>query len=180
VCGPADEEGTDMLLEAVAAILDRDLRALAREVNAYPDERQLWQLPDGVTNSAGTLVLHLTGNIQHYLGAHLGATGYVRDRPAEFSARNVSRAALLQQIEAARAAVSVAAQRMTEPLLEAEFPEVVGGMRVVTGEYLIHLVDHFGYHLGQLDYHRRLVTGSPHGVDAIRAAELGSARPVPG
>jgi uncharacterized damage-inducible protein DinB len=167
-----------MLAQAVAAILDRDLQALAREVKAYPDERQLWELPEGLPNSGGTLVLHLTGNIQHYLGARLGGTSYVRDRPVEFSARNVPRATLLQQIEAARAAVSTAAERLTDPILEADFPEVVGGMRVATGELLIHLVDHLGYHLGQLDYHRRLVTRNPGGVDTIRAAELSSARPV--
>lgn len=167
-----------MLIEAVAAILDRDLRALTREVEAYPDEAALWQLPEGITNSAGTLVLHLTGNIQHYLGARLGNTGYKRDRPAEFSARGVPREALLRQIEAARGAVRSTVEKLTAEALELDFPEVVGGMRVVTGEYLIHLVSHFDYHLGQVNYHRRLVTRDPRGVDAIRTGELSSARPV--
>jgi hypothetical protein len=167
-----------MLVESVAAILDRDLQALGREVEAYPDDGTLWQLPEGVTNSGGTLVLHLTGNIQHYLGARLADTGFVRDRPAEFSARGVSRVALVRQIEAARSAVRSAAGKLTGEALELDFPEVVGGMRVATGDYLIHLVSHFGYHLGQVDYHRRLVTRDPRGVDAIRAGELASARPV--
>jgi uncharacterized damage-inducible protein DinB len=166
------------LVEAVAAILDRDLRALAREVEAYPDEAALWQLPEGILNSAGTLVLHLTGNIQHYLGARLGNTGYKRDRPAEFSARGVPREALLRQIEAARGAVRSTVQKLTAEALELDFPEVVGGMRVVTGEYLVHLVSHFDYHLGQVNYHRRLVTRDSRGVDAIRTGELSSARPV--
>ncbi len=167
-----------MLVEAVAAILDRDLRALAREIEAYPDESALWQLPEGVTNSAGTLALHLAGNIQHFLGARLGGSGFIRDRPAEFSAREVPRAVLLRQIEAARSAVRSAAERLTSEALERDFPEVVGGMRVATGEYLIHLASHFAYHLGQLDYHRRLVTRNPRGVDAIRPGELSTARPV--
>jgi uncharacterized damage-inducible protein DinB len=167
-----------MLVEAVAAILDRDLRALAREVEAYPDDGALWQLPEGITNSAGTLVLHLTGNIQHTFGARLAGTGFVRDRPAEFSARGVPRAALLRQIEAARSAVRAAAEKLTGEALALDFPEVVGGMLVTTGEYLIHLVSHFDYHLGQVDYHRRLVTRDSRGVDAIRPGELSSARPV--
>ena len=167
-----------MLVEAVAAILDRDLQALAREVEAYPDEGALWQLPEGVTNSAGTLVLHLVGNVQHFLGARLAGTGFVRDRPAEFSARGVPRAVLLRQIEAARSAVRAAAQKLTDEALELDFPEVVGGMRVATGEYLIHLVSHFDYHLGQVDYHRRLVTRDSRGVDVVRTGELSSARPV--
>ena len=167
-----------MLVDAVCAILDRDLQALAREVQAYPDEASLWQLPEGVLNSAGTLVLHLCGNIQHYIGARLGGTGYVRDRAAEFAARDVPRATLLRQIEAASAAVRVAADKLSDETLQTDFPEVVAGMRVAVGEYLIHLVSHFDYHLGQVDYHRRLVTRDSRGVDAVRTAELSSARPV--
>jgi uncharacterized damage-inducible protein DinB len=167
-----------MLLPAVAALFDRDLRTLAREVEAYPDERDLWQLPPGAANSAGTLALHLAGNVRYYLGAGLGATGYQRDRPAEFAERNVPRAELLRRIEAARAAVRAAAQRAGEERLAADFPEVVGGVRVNAGEYLVHLLTHFAYHLGQIDYHRRLVTGDARGVEAVRVAELPSARAV--
>ena len=82
-----------MLIAAVAALLERDLQALDREVNAYPDESSLWEVPEGITNSGGTLVLHLAGNIQHFLGARLADSGYVRDRAKEFSARGVPRAA---------------------------------------------------------------------------------------
>ena len=167
-----------MRMSAIAAIFDRDLRALAREIEAYADERDLWRLPPGVPNSAGTLALHLAGNVQHYLGARLGDTGYRRDRPAEFADRDVPRAELLRRIEAARAAVRAAAARSEDARLAEEFPETVGGVRVPTGEYLIHLLTHLAYHLGQIDYHRRLVTGDARGVDAVRVAELGSARPV--
>ena len=168
-----------MLVEAVAAILDRDLQALGRQVEAYPDDDALWQLPEGAPNSTGTLVLHLTGNLQHFLGARLGGTGYVRDRPAEFSARGVGRAALLAQVEAARGAVRAAAKQIDDAAVRQDFPEVVGGVRVTVGEYLIHLVSHFTYHLGQVDYHRRIITRDQRGVDALRVTELSSARPVP-
>jgi uncharacterized damage-inducible protein DinB len=168
-----------MLVAAVAAILDRDLQALAREVTAYPDERALWETPPGVQNSAGTLALHLAGNIRHYFGAKLGGTGYVRDRAAEFASRDVPRATILAQIEEARAAVRAAAARTNDDRQEEDFPEVIAGVRLATGEYLIHLVSHFGYHLGQLDYHRRIVTRQARGVDAVRAVELSTARPVP-
>jgi len=165
-----------MLAAAIAAILDRDLRALRREIEAYPDERRLWELVPGVSNSAGTLGLHLAGNLQHYLGAQLGGTGYIRDRAAEFARRDVPRAELLSQIEAARRAVNTALSRLDPAALEREYPETVGGVRVQTGEYLVHLVAHFAYHLGQVDYHRRVVTGEGRTVDAVRAVELGTAR----
>jgi uncharacterized damage-inducible protein DinB len=166
-----------MILSSIAAILDRDLRTLRREVEAYPDERSLWQTVPGISNVAGTLALHLAGNIQHYLGAALGRTGYVRDRSAEFARRNVSRAEVLREIEAARAAVKAALTMAAVPDPAAEYPEAVGGMRVAIGDYLVHLATHFTYHLGQIDYHRRVVTGQQKGVDAVRAAELSSARP---
>ena len=163
---------------AIGAILDRDLQALRREVEAYPDERSLWQAGPGIINTAGTLVLHLTGNIQHYLGAQLGGTGYVRDRPAEFACRDVPRAELLRQIDAARSAVKVGLANLSAGQLAAEFPETIAGVRLATGEYLVHLASHFAYHLGQLDYHRRVVTGNESGVGAMRPAELSSARPA--
>jgi uncharacterized damage-inducible protein DinB len=167
-----------MLVAAVAAILDRDLQALAREVMAYPDERALWATPTGITNSAGTLAIHLAGNIRHYLGAKLGDTGYVRDRAAEFATRDLPRATILGQIEEARTALRAAADRVSDDRQDEDYPEVIAGVRVAMGEYLIHLVSHFAYHLGQLDYHRRMVTGSPKGVDAVRTVELSTARPV--
>ncbi len=168
-----------MPVPPVAAILDRELRTLAREIEAYPDERDLWRRPPGVANSAGTLALHLAGNLQHYVGTLLGGTGYVRDRPAEFALRDVPREKILAEIEAARSAVRAGASRLNDALAGAEFPETVGGVRVTTAEYLIHLVSHFAYHLGQIDYHRRVVTEQSGGVDAVRALELGSAKPAP-
>src|SRR5438093_12856172 len=88
-----------------AGILVRDLRALRREVESFADERDLWRVPPGISNSAGTLALHLAGNIRHYIGAVLGGTGYVRDRDAEFALRDVPRTDLLADIDAALVAV---------------------------------------------------------------------------
>ena len=165
-----------MLLAYASAVLDRDLRALSREISAYTDERDLWRLAPGVPNSAGTLALHLAGNIQHYLGARLGGTGYVRDRPAEFAERGVARGELLARIESAREAVRAASAAEVDT--SADFPEIISETRIVTGDYLLHLCTHFAFHLGQLDYHRRFVTGDAAGVGAVRPAELGSARPA--
>jgi uncharacterized damage-inducible protein DinB len=162
------------LLASLPAIFDRDLSALRREVEAYPENRDLWAPIPGIANVAGTLVLHLAGNVQHYIGSVLGGTGYVRDRPAEFARRDVPRSELLQEIERARTAVSKAFAGRID--LQGEFPEMIEGKRVRTGDYLVHLATHFTYHLGQLDYHRRVVTGQERGVDAVRPIELSSAQ----
>ena len=163
---------------ALGSILERDLQTLRREIEAYPDERSLWQQVPGIINTAGTLVLHLTGNLQHYLGARLGGTGYRRDRPAEFTRRDVPRAELLREIDAARSAVRAGLADLSDARLSADYPETIAGLGVATGEYLLHLSTHFAYHLGQLDYHRRVVTGNESGVGAMRPAELSTARPT--
>jgi len=169
-------ESAVMLGAAVAAVMERDLAALRREVEAYSDEADLWRTVPGLANSAGTLALHLAGNLQHYVGRYFADTGYVRDRPAEFSRRNVPRAELLREIDAAREAVRSGLSRLTPALLQEDYPEPIAGMTVATGEYLVHLATHLTYHLGQIDYHRRVVTGNSAGVGAVGPAVLKSAR----
>jgi hypothetical protein len=169
------------LVTALEGIYERDLSALQREIEAYTDDRQLWQPVPGLSNVGGTLALHLAGNLQHYIGARLGDTGYVRNRDAEFSRRDVPRTALLAEVEAARAAVSAGFRTLSDERLLQEFPEVIVNSRFLVGEYLIHLTTHFAFHLGQLDAHRRVVTGSTQSVGPVRPAELSSAlkpRPV--
>ena len=169
-----------MFVRSLAAIFDRDLRTLAREVEGYADERQLWQPVPGMSNTAGTLVLHLAGNLRHFLGARLGGTGYVRDRAAEFARRDVSRTDLLAEIEAARSEITRSFAGLDNGSLPLRYPDVVADHHVDTEEYLLHLLTHFAYHLGQLDTHRRIVTGAASGVGAVRPAELSSARPATG
>lgn len=160
----------------LAAMLDRDLRGLRRELEAYPDERQIWQTVPGLPNTAGTLALHLAGNLQHYIGARWGGTGYVRNREAEFARRDVPRAELVAEIERARAALAAGLAAIRSEELEAVFPELVGGCRVRTGDLLVHAGAHLAYHLGQVDAHRRVVTGNGAALGMLRPDELGSAR----
>jgi len=167
-----------MTPEYVARVLARDVKAVRRELEAYPDEASVWALPPGVANSGGTLALHLAGNLQHFFGAVLGGSGYKRDRAAEFARRDVPRSALIVELEAAIVAIGLGLSQVSEARLAEEFPEAIAGHRIVMGEWLIHLVSHTGYHLGQIDYHRRLVTQSGATVGAMAVPELGTARKV--
>lgn len=159
-------------LDALDTILQRELHALARELEAYPDDASVWREVPGVTNTAGTLALHVAGNLQHYVGAVLGGTGYVRDRAAEFARRGATRAELLEGLRAAGAAVRATLARLGPDRLAEPFPEEVAGVRPPTDAMLIHLACHLAYHLGQVDYHRRVVTGSSLGVGALATKEL--------
>jgi hypothetical protein len=70
-------------------IFERDLNKLLQEINLYKDENSLWQIKEGIGNSGGNLCLHLMGNLNHFMGAVLGGTGYVREREKEFSLKNI-------------------------------------------------------------------------------------------
>jgi len=161
-----------------ASILARDLRAARREIEAYASDDDLWRIPAGVANSAGTLALHLAGNVRYFIGAVLGGSGYVRDRDAEFGRRGVARAELLGEFDLAIGDVERVLPGLGDEVLGRPFPARLGKMTVNTGEFLVHLVAHFGYHLGQIDYHRRLVSGQNVTIHAQSVSELRSAQPA--
>jgi uncharacterized damage-inducible protein DinB len=161
--------------QSVRAILLRELKALKRELEAYPDERVIWSTPPGIANSAGTLALHLAGNLQAFIGAALGNSGYRRNRQAEFERREVPRAELLAEIDQAIEAVDSTLLRLDDDQLTAPFPIEFGTLHVTTGDFLVHLATHLAFHLGQVDYHRRLSTGDSRSVSPAAIAELASA-----
>jgi len=165
-------------LASLRAMFARDLAALRREVEAYPDDESPWRDIPGLTNAGGTLVLHLAGNLQHFIGAVLGSTGYQRDRATEFSKRGVPRAALVAEVERAREAVLATLDRLPEAALDLPYPEAAGNYRFITGDLLTHILVHLSYHLGQLDYHRRAATGKPDTIGASALSELATARPA--
>ena len=163
---------------SIGAMLARELRTLQRELLAYPDEREIWAAPPGLPNTAGSLALHAAGNLQHFIGTVLGRTGYVRDRDAEFQRRDVPRVELVRELEAAIEAVQRTLPALPEGALQDWYPLPVANRRLRTGDFLAHLAVHLAYHLGQVDYHRRTVTGLGDSVGAVAPAELWSARPV--
>lgn len=142
----------------IRTLLLRDLDRLADEVRAYPDDEALWRNAGAISNSGGTLALHLAGNLQHFVGAVLGGSGYVRDREREFAARGLSRAELLDEIAAARAAVDAAMAALDDERLRAPW---TGGGPLPEGSttraMLLHLSGHLMYHTGQVNYHRRIL-----------------------
>jgi len=141
----------------IAEILDRDLKKLSDEIQGYADESQIWKVADGIANSAGNLTLHMCGNLRHFIGATIGGDGYVRNREAEFSSKNISRHKLLAEIELTRKVVAKALNSMEDDIMRKDYPLNVLGEVRSNEFFLTHLVAHFNYHLGQVNYHRRLV-----------------------
>ncbi len=146
-----------MLAEILTELYERDLDKLRAEIELYASEEDLWKTTEGITNSAGNLCQHLTGNLQHFFGAVLGDLGYVRDRDAEFSARDTSKADLLAAIDAAAGSVKNTLARLSDDDLAKNYPIEVSDRPMTTAKFLVHLSTHFNYHLGQINYHRRLL-----------------------
>jgi uncharacterized damage-inducible protein DinB len=145
------------MINSFINLFERDINKLEQEVQQYVDESLLWKKEDGINNAAGNLCLHLCGNLQHYIGVQLGGSGYQRNRPLEFAARDIRKAKLIQEIQQTRTAVTAALKSLSDASLQKLYPEEVFGYPMTTGFFLVHLYGHFGYHLGQINYHRRLV-----------------------
>ena len=148
-----------MLKEALLEVFERDLKKLAEEINLYKDESTLWVIKHEISNSAGNLCLHLVGNLNHFIGSILGKLGYVRDRDSEFSSKNIPRKDLITSIEGTIKVVKDTLGKLTEKDFQNDFPVDKHGKMVKTDFMLLHLLTHFNYHLGQVNYHRRLISG---------------------
>ena len=145
------------MLSSLVTIFTRDLNKLKTEIEAYSSEENLWSVEENISNSAGNLSLHLVGNLNHFIGFVLGKTGYIREREKEFTCKNVPRTEMIAQIEATKKMIAQVLPTLTEADLEKEYPLHVFGEPMTTAHFLIHLTTHLSYHLGQINYHRRLL-----------------------
>jgi len=148
-----------MLQDELADLYSRDLTRLLQELRAFPDTASLWKTLPGVTNSAGNLALHLEGNLREYIGRQVGKIDYTRDRPLEFSRRDVEQEEIVRRIEAVKEMVPAVLRGVTSQQFDALYPEQVMGHPMTTRLFLIHLLGHLQWHLGQIDYLRRITTG---------------------
>ncbi len=135
---------------------ERDLLRVKDELNAYADEEAIWKSHEGINNSAGNLVTHICGCIQHFIGAVLGNTGYQRQRDLEFSIKNVSREDLLVEIDTTIRIVNETLDFIPEEILNGDYPILFREKTIGTRPMLIHLYGHLSYHLGQINYYRRM------------------------
>ena len=146
-----------MLRKVLTELFERDLDKLKIELQEYHVEADIWKVSEGISNSAGNLCLHLNGNLKHFFGAVLGSSGYVRDRDAEFANKDVSRSEMIADIDATKNVVLSTLAELTDVDLGKPYPIEVFGHPMTTAFFLTHLATHLDYHLGQINYHRRLL-----------------------
>ncbi len=160
------------MIDDVRRVLVRELEAFAREVELFPDDESLWRTLPGVANSAGNLALHACGNLRHFVGAVLGGTGYVRERPAEFATRSGRREDVARQLRETAGVVAATLSRLPETVLAAPYPEPHDGVQLPCARFLLHLCVHLAFHLGQAGYLRRALTGDARTSGAISLGAL--------
>jgi uncharacterized damage-inducible protein DinB len=145
------------LTETLKSLFDRDLKKLRTEIASYTSEENLWKIEHDIKNSAGNLCLHLIGNLNAFVGKTIGGIDYVRNRDSEFSLKNVPREELLDKIDKTIQVVDQTLSKLDEKTLNEEFPVLVFEKKTSVEYMLIHLSTHLSYHLGQINYHRRLI-----------------------
>jgi hypothetical protein len=161
--------------EWISLLLTRELSAFSRELELFQDEALLWATPPGIANSVGTLTLHVCGNLQHYVGTVLGNTRYVRHRDLEFSARDVPRSQLQADLAKTTEVVRAVLADVPDERLMEEYPDVLDGLRIPTGLFLLQLATHLAFHLGQAGYLRRVLTGANESSGAVSLQALSAA-----
>ncbi|MBK8609832.1 MAG: DinB family protein [Chitinophagaceae bacterium] len=146
-----------MLTKTLSALFTRDLNKLKTEIAAYKNEAIMWEVSEGIANSAGNLCLHLVGNLNAFIGAELGKSGFIRQRDLEFSLKNVPREEILEKIDATIDVVNKVLEMVTDEQLNSAYPLLVFKEPMTSEYFLVHLSSHLTYHLGQINYHRRLL-----------------------
>jgi len=160
------------MIDDIRRLLVRELAAFAREVELFPDDETLWKTLPGVTNSAGNLALHACGNLRHFVGAVLGGTGYVRDRPAEFATRKGRREDVARRLRETADLVASVLAAVPPAVLDTPFPEAHDGTRLPCRLFLMHVAVHLAFHLGQAGYLRRALTGDPRSTGPVSLKAL--------
>ncbi len=144
-------------MKELIAVYKKDLLRLKEEVLSYKNEDLLFKISGEINNSGGNLAMHLTGNVRHFIGAILGNSGYVRNLEEEFSGR-FSVEKIVQDIDESISIVEKVLISLDTEMLSADYPQNVLGKPMTTSFFLYHLLGHLNYHLGQINYHRRLIT----------------------
>ncbi len=145
------------MIETLKILFTRDLTRLKSEIELYVNENNLWRVEKDIANSAGNLCLHLIGNLNTYIGKEIGGSNYVRNRDLEFSSKNISKVELVKKIDETILIVNSALEKLTEEDLLKEYPVIVFDKSTSTEYLLVHLTTHLTYHLGQINYHRRIL-----------------------
>lgn len=147
-----------MIAQTFIELYTSKIENLKKEISLYPSDEAVWETAPGIINSGGTLCLHLIGNIKHFIGAVLGSSGYIRDRDKEFSERNVLRQKLIQELDEAILIINQTFHDKDDAYFMQEYPTQKFLQNKDINFALVFFLTHFDYHLGQVNYLRRITS----------------------
>ena len=145
-----------MLNNVLANFHERDIRKLIEEINLFRNEENLWKTQGSVKNSSGNLALHIIGGMNYLIGATLAKTGYIRDRDQEFIRKGVARKEIVAHLEELIPMINQTLNALGHDGMEAEYPLIFDDMKVSNSYLFVQLLVHLNYHLGQVNYLRRV------------------------
>ena len=146
-----------MLNNILADFYERDIRKLIEEINLFRNEENLWRTEGSVKNSCGNLILHIIGGLNYLIGATLAHTGYVRNREQEFIRKGVERKELVTQLEELIPMINKTLNDLSRGDMETEYPIFFDKSKTSISYVLTQLLLHLNYHLGQVNYLRRIL-----------------------
>lgn len=141
----------------ITDLYQADLDKLIEEINLFKSENNIWETKEGITNSAGNLTLHLLGNLNHFIGKTLGNTDYVRKRDEEFSLKNIPKEKLISDLKELKETIKNTLPKLSKEELQKDFPIAIRNQTFPTEMMLVYLLAHLNYHLGQVNYLRRML-----------------------
>lgn len=145
------------MTESLIALFKRDLNAVITELQSYKNASAIWITDKNISNCSGNLTLHIVGNLNHFIGAILGHTGYARQRDLEFSTKNVPLDELIKMLKETQVMIENTLSKLSSEDLQKEYRRTPFEDFMTTEYFLLHLKSHLAYHLGQINYHRRLL-----------------------
>lgn len=143
-----------MLSHTLSKFYERDIRQMIEEITLFRTEEDIWKVHGTVRNSAGNLALHLIGGSNHLFGAVLAKTNYVRNRPEEFARKGVPRLELIRGLEDLIPLITNVVSNLD---LDADYPIPFDDATRSNGYVVVQLLAHLNYHLGQVNYLRRML-----------------------
>ncbi len=145
------------MTNSLIILYKKELNRLKDEISSYSEDTILWKVDKNLKNSSGNLALHLIGNLNHFIGATLGNSGYIRQREKEFNEKNIPRELIINQINELKTLLESVLSSLNQKDLDKKYPIEVFGKPMTTEYFLLNLYGHLTYHLGQINYHRRLL-----------------------
>jgi len=140
----------------LAYLFERDLNRLIQEIKAFKKDADLWVIAGDIKNTPGNLAMHVAGNLRHFIGKTIGNTSYKRNRDFEFNGK-LSRNELIEELKNARLEVKQTFDKITINQFFENYPLEVFGNTMSTFRFMVHLNGHLNYHLGQINYCRRIL-----------------------